>query len=118
MDDARGVCDVEGVGNVNAKFKNLLDGESLAMNMLTESVTVNEFHDDERMVILLANIINGADAGVIKSGSGVRFTAETFQRLGILLHVIREKFQGYDAFKAGVQGLIDDTHPSSAEVFP
>src|ERR1700736_612837 len=92
------------------RVKNLLDGERLAMNILTESFTINEFHGDERMVILLANVINGADAGMIESGSGVGFTAETLQGLGVLLHVIREKFQRHETIKAGVQGLVDDTH--------
>ena len=115
MDDASGVCDIERVGDLNPKFKNLLDGERPAMDMLTESFTVNKFHGDERMVILFANVINGADAGVIESGSGVRFTAETLQSLGILLHVIGEKFQGHEAIKAGVQSLVDDTHSASTE---
>jgi hypothetical protein len=83
--------------------------------MLTESFTVNEFHGDERMVVLLANIINGADTGVIESRSGVRFTAETLQCLGILLHVIREKFQGHHAIEAGVHGFVDDTHSAGTE---
>jgi len=30
--------------------------------MVTESFTVNEFHDDERTVILFANVVDGAYA--------------------------------------------------------
>ena len=85
------------------------------MDMLTESFTVNKFHGDERVVILFADIINGTNAGVVESGSGVGFAAEALQGLGILLHVIGEKFQGDDAIKAGVQGLVDNTHSASAE---
>src|ERR1700686_2651081 len=77
MDDARGVRDIESVGNLNPKVEDVLDGKRLAPDMLTESFTVNEFHGDEGMVILFANIIDGADAGVIESGSRVRFAAET-----------------------------------------
>jgi hypothetical protein len=115
MDDACGVCDIERVGNLNSKFKNLLDGKSPAMDVLTESFTVNEFHGDERMVILFANVINGADTGMIESGSSVGFTAETLQGLGVLLHVIWEEFQRHEAIKASVQGLVDDTHSASTE---
>jgi hypothetical protein len=117
MDDACGVCDIESVGNLDSKVNNLFNGESLAMDMLTERFTVNEFHDDERMVVLLADIVNGADAGVIESGSGVGLPAETLQRLGILLHIIGEKFQGHDAVKAGVYGFVDNTHSASAKFF-
>jgi hypothetical protein len=111
------VSDIESVGNLDSKIKNLLDGESLTMDMLTESFTVNEFHGDEGMVVLFANIINGADAGVIESGRGVRFAAKTLQGLGILLQVIGQKFQSDDAIKAGVQGLVDNTHSASTEFF-
>jgi hypothetical protein len=87
------------------------------MDMLTESFTVNKFHGDERVVILFANVINGAYARVIESGSGVGFAAETLQRLGILLHVIGEKFQSHEAIKAGVHGFVDHTHAASSEFF-
>jgi hypothetical protein len=109
------VCDIESVGNLNPKLKSLLDGESMTLEILTESFTVNEFHDDEGMVVLFANVIDGADAGMIESGSGVRFAAETLQGLRILLHVIGQKFQGHNAVKASVHGFVDNTHSARAK---
>jgi hypothetical protein len=69
------------------------------------------------MVILFANVIDSADAGMIESGSGVGFTAETLQSLGVLLHVVGEKFQSHEAIKAGVQSLVDHTHSASTKFF-
>jgi hypothetical protein len=117
MNDALGVCDIESVGNLNAEIEDVLDGERLALDVLTECFTVNEFHDDERAVILFPNIVDGANAGMIEGGSGMRFTAETLQSLSILFHVIGKEFQSDDAVKADVQGLVDDTHSASTEFF-
>ena len=117
MDDASGVGDIESVGKLNCKFKDLLNGERLAMDALAEGFTFDELHGDERMVILFANVIDSANAGMIESGSGVGFTAETLESLGVLLHVVGEKFQSHEAIKAGVQGLVDHTHSASTKFF-
>jgi hypothetical protein len=93
------------------------------MGKLTERFTVNEFHDDERMVILLANItvraniINGADAGMIESGGGVSFSAETPQSFRVLLPIMGQKFQGHDSIEASVHRFVDDTHAARAKFF-
>src|ERR1700688_2635915 len=89
MNDASSVCNIESVGNLNSEIKNLLDGERSALDMVTESFTVNEFHDDERTVILFPNVVDGTYAGMIERGSGVGFAAETLQGLSILIQVIR-----------------------------
>jgi hypothetical protein len=47
MDDASGVGDVESVGKLDSKIKNLLNGERLAMDALAESLTFDELHGDE-----------------------------------------------------------------------
>src|ERR1700693_3442612 len=117
MNDASSVCNIKGVGNLNSEIEDVLDGERLALDMLTESFTVDEFHDDEGTVILFANIVDGAYAGMIERGSGVSFAAETLQSLSILIHVVGQEFQSYSAIKAGVQALVDDTHSASTEFF-
>ena len=88
MNDASSVCNIKGVGNLNSEIEDVLDGERLALDMLTESFTVDEFHDDERTMILFPNVVDGAYAGMIESGSGVGFAAETLQSVGILIQVI------------------------------
>src|ERR1700730_1022937 len=85
MNDALGVCNIESVGNLNSEIEDLLDRKSLTMDMLTESFTVDEFHDDEGTVILFANVVDGAYARMIERGSGVGFAAETLQSLSILI---------------------------------
>src|SRR5882672_7864408 len=85
------------------------------MGVLAESFAVDELHGDERPMKLLANIVDGADTGMVEGGSGMGFAAKAFESLRVLQHVIRQKFQGDGAVEAGVQGLVDHTHSASTE---
>jgi hypothetical protein len=117
MDDALGVGDVESIGNLNSEVKDLRKWKRVAMNMLAQGLAVNEFHGDERTMILLANVVDGANAGVVESGSGVGFAAKALQSLGILRHVFGQKLEGDGAVQASVLGFVDHTHSASTEFF-
>ena len=69
------------------------------------------------LLVLLANFVDGADVGMVESGGGAGFTAETFQGLRVLRDVVGKKLQGDKAAKLGVLGLVDDTHAAAAEFF-
>ena len=65
MDDAFGVGDVEGIGNLNAEIEDLFQRKRLAVDVLAESFAIDELHGDEGPMKLLANVVDGADAGMI-----------------------------------------------------
>ncbi len=115
MDDTSGVRHVEGIGDLNSEVEDFLNSERLAVDVFTQGFAVDELHGDERHMILLANVVDGADARVVQSGSGVGFTAEALQSLGVLDHAVGKKFQGDGTVEPGVQGLVDDTHSASTE---
>jgi len=52
---------------------------------------VQKLHGDERLAILLANVVNRADVGMVEGGSCLGLTPETLQCLAISGHVFREK---------------------------
>jgi hypothetical protein len=64
---------------------------------------------------VLADFVNGADIGMVESGSGTGFATETFQRLWVLRYIVGEKFKRDKATERGVLGLVDDAHASAAE---
>ena len=117
MNDAFGVGYIESVRNLNAEIEDALERQRLAMDVVAQRFAVDELHGDERLVILFADVVNGADAGVIESGTGVRFAAKALQRLGILQHVLGKEFQRDGALEPGVHGLVDHTHAAGAEFF-
>jgi hypothetical protein len=116
MDDPSGVGSVEGFCNLNSEFKDLLKRKRLTVDVLAEGFAVDKFHGDERPIILLSYVVDGADAGMVQSGSGVSFTAKTFESLRVLDHIFGQKFQGDRAVETGVEGLVDHTHSASTEI--
>ncbi len=43
--------------------------------------TVQELHHDKRLTVLLTDIVNRADVGMVECGSRLRFPAEPFECL-------------------------------------
>ena len=63
-----------------------------------------------------ADLVNGADVGMIQGRRGTRFAAKTFQRLGILRQIVGKEFQRYKAAEFSVFGFIDYSHPAPAKL--
>jgi hypothetical protein len=76
---------------------------------------IQKFHGDERMAAFLSNVVNGADVGMVQSGSGLRLSLETAEGLRISGNFIGQKLQSYKAVQASVLGLVNDAHSAAAE---
>jgi hypothetical protein len=75
-----------------------------------------QFHDYEELTVVLANVVNGADVGMVQGAGGAGLAAEAFHGLGIASQVFGEEFQGYVATELGIFGLVDYAHSSAAEL--
>ena len=75
------------VGNLNGQREQRFQFQRLVADHVLQRLAVQVFHGDECLAILLTNVVNGADIGMIQSGSGPGFSAETLQGLlGPSLH--------------------------------
>src|ERR1019366_1590251 len=89
----------------------------LPANPMFQGHPFQKFHNDERLAVLLADLMDCADIGMVQSGSGSRFAAKAFDRLKVLGHIVRQELQGDEAAQFGVLSLVDHTHPAAAEPF-
>ena len=78
---------------------------------------IEEFHGDEGAALGFADVIDGADVGMIKGGGGFGLALEACEGLGISGDVIGEEFEGDVAVEADVFGLVDHAHTSATELF-
>ena len=69
------------------------------------------------VAVLFADVVNGADVGMIERGSGFGFALEAFERLRVVREIVGEEFQGDEAIEARVFGFVDDAHSAAAEFF-
>ena len=67
--------------------------------------------------ILFANLVDGANVGMVQSGRGASLTAEAFEGLWVFSKVIGEEFQSHKAVKSCVLGLVHHTHSAPAKLF-
>ena len=65
------------------------------------------------MTVLLADVVDRDDIGVIKRGRELRFTCEALS--GIEVDVIRDELDGDDTAQAGIARAIDLPHSARAE---
>ena len=63
-----------------------------------------------------ADVVNGADVGMVQRRGSAGFSAEALQRLRIAGNVVGQELQGDKAAQAGVLGLVDDAHAAAAEL--
>ena len=64
---------------------------------------------------MLSNVINGANVWMVQGGGRFSFALESSDGLGIAGKLIGQEFDGNEAMQPRVLGLVDDTHPASAQ---
>ena len=74
---------------------------------MAQGHAIQKFHGDERLSVLFADIVNGADVGMIQRGCGLRFTFETGEHLRVAGDVRREKLQRDETVQARILRFVD-----------
>jgi len=114
MQDALGVGGVERVSDVDADVQQAVEFQRRTVDQVFERGAFHELHNQECAAIFFADIVDSADIGVIQRGSSFGFAAESLQRCGIPGERIGKKFDGDEAFEAGVLRFVDNAHSSTA----
>src|SRR6266478_5413794 len=76
---------------------------------------IQEFHGYEGTAVLLANVVDRADVGVIQCGCGLGFALKTGECLRVTGNLLRQELEGDEAMQPRVLSLIDDAHTPSTE---
>ena len=115
VDNAGRVRGVERVGDLDGDRQQFVECELPLREALLQRGPLQDLHDEEWAAVLVADVVNGADAGVVQRGGGPRLALEPGQRLAIIRQIGRKKFERDEAPQARVLGLVDDAHPAAAE---
>jgi DNA-binding winged helix-turn-helix (wHTH) protein len=68
------------------------------------------------MAVLLTNLMDRADIGMVESGGRLRLPLETSQCLGVSGDLVRQELQGNKTMESSVLSFVNNTHPPSAEL--
>ena len=75
VNDAFGVRGVERVGDFDGESEQVLDIHGPAGDAVLQRHAIEKFHGDEGLAVLLADVVNGADVGMIQRGGGLGFAS-------------------------------------------
>ena len=68
------------------------------------------------LAFLLADVVDGADVGMVQGGGGLGFAPEAVQGLRVLGDIVGQEFERDEATERGVFGLVDHTHAAAAQL--
>ena len=72
----------------NGDVQETIEIDRAAGHEMFEGLTIEKFHGDERFAVLFADVVYGADIGMVERGSSLGFTLKTGQRLGVFADII------------------------------
>jgi hypothetical protein len=92
VNDAGGVGGVESVGDLNADIEKLIEIDGTIADQMLERLAVEEFHGDEGAAFGFADVVDGADVGVVEGGGGLGFALKAGESLRVGGDVFGEEF--------------------------
>ncbi len=98
-----------------AKASKASSSTGFAGDAVLQGRAIEVLHGDEGAAVVLSDVVNGADVGMIERGGGLGFALKTGEGLGIAGHVFGQEFQGDKTMEAGVLGLVNHAHASATE---
>ncbi len=116
VNDSLSVRGVQCISNLNPELQQFFDVQRFARDALLQRVALQQFHHDVGLAILLANLMNRADVGMVQRRGGPGFPLESFQRLPVFSQFFGEKLERNEAAQSGVFGLVDHTHPAATQL--
>jgi hypothetical protein len=117
MDDAFEVGGIESFGDLDGDAEEAIEFDRLSVDEVLESTAVKELHGDESAAVFFANVVDGADIGVVEGRGSFGFATEAFERLAVGREFLGKKFEGDEAIEAGVLRFVNHTHAATAEAF-
>ena len=117
MHDALRMRGIQRIGHVDRDLQHLLNRHRFAVDQLPQGDAVQKFHDDECLAVLVVDLVNGADVGMIERGGGARFTAKALQHHGIVGNFRRKKLDGDKAAELEVFRLVNHAHAANPKLF-
>src|SRR3974390_406724 len=83
---------------------------------VAKRVPFQQLHGDEGTALIVVNLVDGADVGMIECGSCARLALEPLQRARVAHRSVGKKLQGNQTAEANVLSFIDHTHTAGTKL--
>src|ERR1019366_8990868 len=110
MNDPLGVSRIQCVWYVDAERQDQFGLQRTPRNAVLQRHPIQTLHCDERLPILLTNVEDHADIGMVESGRSLGFALESGERLRIASNLFGQELEGDETMQPRVLSLVDNTH--------
>src|SRR6266496_2544052 len=117
MDNALGMSGVEGLSNFNSHAQHGFELQRATGDHVLQRDPIQIFHDDVGFTVLLADIVDGANIGMVQGRSSLGFATKTGERLGVASDFFRKEFERNKTVEARVFGLVHHAHAAATQLF-
>jgi hypothetical protein len=114
--DPLGVGDLQRVRDLSPQIQDLLHHHRLAADPLLQRLPLHPLHRDEGVALVLADLVDHADAGVVEGGGGAGLALEALAGLGVAGQLVGQQLQGHAPSQTRVFGFVDHAHPAPAQL--
>ena len=116
MDDAAAVRVSQAIAGLHDVSQLFYDGDlPVAGDDLIERLAVEELHHQIGIALMIAQVIDDDDVGVLQHAGGFGLTVEALEQVGILGKAAGHHLDGDDALDEVIHRLVHDAHAALAQ---
>src|SRR5713226_1209574 len=83
--------------------------------MLSQGFPLQQLHHQEGLAVVLSELVDGANIGMVECGSSPRFPLKAFDRLRIISKLLGKELERDTSAQLEVFGFINHAHPAAAQ---
>ena len=117
MNDSFGMSSIEGVSDFDADIEQTFEFHRPIADAVLQGNALEKFHGDEGFVVVVADVVNGADVRMVQCGCGLGFALKAREDLRIAGDIFGQELQRHEAVQAAVFRLVDNAHTAAPELF-
>jgi hypothetical protein len=114
--DALLVRGIERVRDLDRDVDHAFDRERLRGELVGERLTVEVLHHEERLSLVLADVVHRTDARMVQRRCGARLPFESTHRVGVAESILLDELDRNRSAEACVFTSIDHTHPARSNL--
>ena len=77
---------------------------------------IEKLHSDEGFSLLVVNLVDRADVGMVQGRSGLSFALEAAECLRVFGHVVGQELESHKAAELYVLGFVHHPHTTAAQL--
>ena len=116
MDDSLGMRRHQSVCYLHPHVEDFLQGHRLPGDVLLQALSVELFHHNKGMPVVVFNAVDRADIRMVKLRSCPRLAGEPLQRFGVAGQIFWNELQGDMPPQLEVLALVDNAHTTAPQL--